>query len=224
MGKFFFINFKSYPEATGKNALSLAKKIESAAAAKKSPVQTVLVVSALDVLRVSSQVSLKVFGQHFDPNTAGAFTGSVGVESLLSAGAKGSILNHAEKKVSDEFIKKAVLRAKELGFPVMLCAESVERGIFFAELKPDFIAFELPELIGGTVSVSTARPDLVKGFIEKVQEKNSSCKLIVGAGIKTPLDVKKSIEFGADGVFVSSGVVKSPGPKKAVKELLSGFE
>ncbi|MDO8633842.1 MAG: triose-phosphate isomerase [archaeon] len=223
MDRFFFINFKCYPEAIGENAVSLAKKIGAVAAPKKSPVQITLVVSPLDVFHVSSKVSLKVFGQHFDPNPAGAFTGSVAVESLLSAGARGGILNHAEKKVSDEFVQKAVLHARELGFPVMLCAESVERGLFFAGLEPDFIAFELPELIGGAVSVSTARPDLVKGFIEKIGKKNGSCKLIVGAGIKTSLDVKKSIEFGADGVFVSSGVVKSPDPKKAVKELLTGF-
>lgn len=222
MDRFFFVNFKSYPVATGENSVSLAKKIELAS--KKSRVETVLAVSPLDVFRVSSEVSLKVFGQHFDQNSPGAFTGSVTVESLLSAGAKGSILNHAEKKVSDEFVQKSVLRAKELGFPVMLCAESVERALFFAGLAPDFIAFELPELIGGDVSVSSARPDLVKGFIEKVREKNGSCRLIVGAGIKTSVDVKKSVEFGADGVFVSSGVVKSIDPQKAVEELLDGFK
>lgn len=221
--KQFFINFKNYPQAIGENAISLAKKIQDAVKSKKGYVQTVLVVSPLDVFRVSSQVSIEVFGQHFDPNTLGAFTGSVTVESLLSAGAKGSILNHAEKKVSDEFVQKAVLRAKELGFPVLLCAESVKRALFFASLKPEFIAFELPELIGGEISVSTARPDLVKGFIEKVRERNDSCRLLVGAGIKTSLDVKKSIEFGADGVFVSSGIVKAQDPPKAVKELLSGF-
>jgi len=48
--------------------------------------------------------------------------------------------------------------------------------------------------------------------------------VITGAGIKTTDDVRKAIELGTAGVFVSSGIVKAKNQKKALKEILAGFK
>lgn len=221
MKKYLFVNFKAYQESCGENAVSLAKKIESAS--KGFGVNVMLVVCALDLQLVSKSVSLNVFAQHFDPLPSGPFTGSIGVESLISAGASGSVLNHAEKKVPGELAAKSIEFAKNFSFPVLVCAESIEKASSFALLKPAFIAFEPPELIGGSVSVSTAKPDVIKDFVKKVRLKSPKTVPIVGAGIKNSLDVSKSLEFGAQGVFVSSGIVKASDQKKALKEILGGF-
>ena len=47
--------------------------------------------------------------------------------------------------------------------------------------------------------------------------------VLVGAGIKTSLDVKKSLSLGADGILVASAITKAADPIAVFKELLSGF-
>ncbi len=222
MGRYLFVNFKAYSEATGKNAVLLAKKLESAA--KGSEVKVILVVASLDLRAVASQTSLRVFAQHFDFFGQGAFTGSISVEALKEAGAVGSALNHAEKKLGNDFVEKTVLAAKKEKFSVLLCAETIERAKGFCRLAPEFIAFEPPELIGGDISVSTASPGIVKDFAREVAKNSPKTVPLVGAGIKTSLDVEKALEFGAKGVFVASGIVKAKDPQIALKGLLKGFD
>ncbi|MCL4406555.1 triose-phosphate isomerase [Candidatus Parvarchaeota archaeon] len=75
-------------------------------------------------------------------------------------------------------------------------------------MQPTAIAYEPPELIGGDISVSSSKPEIVKEFCDIVKSGSASLPLI-GAGIKTPEDVKKSVELGAEGILVASGVMKS---------------
>ncbi len=223
LGKFFlFVNFKTYPAATGKNAVSLAKKIQSAS--KSSSVTVFLAVQAIDLVLIKKNVRLGVFAQHFDYFDQGPFTGSVNVLSLKAAGAFGSVLNHAEKKVGVEAVKKSLVFAKENKFPVLLCVDSISELLLYSGVLPKFVAFEPPELIGGDVSVSSAKPQVVKEFVKTLHELSPASIPLVGAGVKNSLDVKKSLEFGAKGVFVASGIVKAVNVSGAVKGLLTGFK
>lgn len=217
-----FINFKTYKESTGKNALELAKKAEDVS--KQFGVSIVLVVQAIDLRNVVNSVSLPVFAQHVDPVVYGSFTGHILPENVKDAGAVGTVLNHAENKRDNEFLQKAIARAKEAGLNVMVCAESIERAKQIASFssKPDLIAVEPPELIGGNVSVSTAQPGLILNSIEAIHSV-SKIPVVVGAGIKNSIDVRKSIELGSAGVFVASGIIKSPDAKKAIEDLASGL-
>ncbi len=214
-----FINFKTYAEGTGKNALELAKKAE--AAANKTGKEIVLVVQPTDIRLLSKAVSLKIFSQHIDPVECGAFTGSILPEAVKEAGASGTALNHAENRRGNSFIQKAVERASSIGLKTMLCAESLERAKELAEFAPSFIAFEPAELIGGDVSVSSSSPEIISGCAKALSEKG--IPLIVGAGIKNSRDVKKSLELGAKGVFVASGIVKDSSPEKRIEELSSSL-
>ncbi len=219
-----FVNFKTYAEATGKNALSLAKKAESVALEKNASIA--LVVQAADITLVSNAVKIPVFAQHVDPIGFGSNTGSVLPEAVKEAGAVGTVLNHAENKRSNEFLQKAISRAKQAGVGVMACAESLERAkqiASFAE-KPLLIAVEPPELIGGNISVSTAKPQLITDSVKAVKQIDPGIEVITGAGIKNVADVKKALQLGTKGVFVASAIVKAANQKAAIEELISGFK
>ncbi|MBD3303718.1 triose-phosphate isomerase, partial [Candidatus Woesearchaeota archaeon] len=81
--------------------------------------------------------------------------------------------------------------------------------------KPDFIAIEPKELIGGKISVSKARPELIRETVKAVKT-----KVLCGAGINTRQDVKTALKLGAKGVLVASAVAKAKNPGKALKALI----
>ena len=89
-------------------------------------------------------------------------------------------------------------------------------------LNPDFLAYEPPELIGGTISVATSQPEIIAKA--SVITKEAGIPLIVGAGINSCNDVKKSLEFGAVGVAVASDVIKSSNPRDELMDLTEGFK
>ncbi len=222
MEKFLFLNFKTYSQSSGKNALKLAKIAQSVSGSANARI--VLVVGAVDARLVSESVSLDVFGQHADPFVPGAHTGFVLPFALKGAGCKGVVLNHAENKRSDDFLRGALSISKDAGLNVLFCAESLKRAVSLASFGPAFIAVEPPELIGGNVSVSTANPELIGGAVKKINAVDKKIKVIAGAGIKTAQDVQSAVHYGAQGVFVASGVVLVSDQKKVLKDLLVGFE
>ena len=218
-----FINLKTYEAGTGPKALELARIAEDVA--KRENKSIVLVVQACDIRLLSQNCSLPIFAQHVDPVSYGAHTGHILPEAVKQAGAEGTVLNHAENKRTNEFLEKAIIRAKEAGLFVMSCAESLERAKQIAsfDVKPDLIAIEPPELVGTGIAVSTAKPELITGIVEEVG-KIANIPIVAGAGIKSATDVKKAIELGCVGVFVASAIVKAEDKEKAILELLSGFE
>ena len=216
-----FINFKTYEQGMGKNALELAKECE--AVAKETGKEIVLVVQAVDIRMISKGVDLPVFAQHIDPVGYGSNTGHVLAEAVKEAGAVGTVINHAENKKDNAFVEKAIARAKEAGLIVMVCAEDVKRAEELAKFNPDLIAVEPPELIGGDISVSTAQPEIITESVKSIKAVNESIDVITGAGIKNREDVAKAIELGTVGVFVASGIVKAEDKKKAVEDMVNGF-
>ena len=208
------INFKAYDLATGDAAVELAKKCENVA--NETGKKIALVVQAVDIQKVSQAVSLEVWAQHVDEVEQGAKTGHITIESVKAAGAKGTILNHSENRILRSKIEAVVKRCKELGFPVLVCAQNAEEVGEIAALAPDFVAYEPPELIGGDISVATAKPEVIEDSLQAA----GSVPLIVGAGVKNSTDVKVSVELGAQGILVASGVVKADDVEAAVKDLV----
>ncbi len=216
-----FINFKTYREATGENAITLAKLAEEAASKNRATV--CLVVQAVDIKPVSEAVSLPTYAQHIDPIAYGKHAGHTLPEGVKAAGAEGTVLNHPERPLGARALAASVERAKDAGLEVMACAESVARAKEIAELSPDIISVEIPGLIGGTVSISDAKPDLISGAVNAIAEVSKKINVVTGAGIRNTGDVKKAIGLGVEGVFVSSAIVTSQDPKQAIERLLQGF-
>ncbi|MEM3574779.1 MAG: triose-phosphate isomerase [Candidatus Bathyarchaeia archaeon] len=211
------VNFKTYPEATGERALALSKAIERA----WREVGSGLAVAPqfTDLRLVSEAVELPVFAQHIDPQPPGAHTGHVTAESVKEAGAIGTIINHSERRIGLSEIDEAIGRARSVGLATLVCADTISVGAAAAALGPDMVALEPPELIGTGIPVSKAKPEVVKGAVERIRATNPAVVPICGAGISKGEDVRAALELGTEGVILSSGVVRAKDPKGVALEM-----
>ncbi len=216
------VNFKTYEESSKDNAVKLAKVHEKAA--KKTKSNMIIAVQALDLAAAAKSVKIPVFAQHLDPYQFGAFTGKILPEAAKSCGAKGTLLNHSENRIPLAQIKQTIQLCKKLRLITVVCVQTANEAKRIAELNPDYIAIEPPELIGGNISVSTARPGLIKDTVKAVHSINKNIPVICGAGIKNSSDVKKATQLGTVGILVASGIVKASNPEKALLDLISGLK
>ncbi len=212
---FLVVNLKQYPVATGKNSIGFLEKLKKIRGNGKTEI--LFAVASSDLLACSSKFGKSIMSQHFDPVAAGPHTGSLSNETLLNIGIKRSLLNHSERRLPFEVIMKSLSVAHSSGLEVILCAESQLEIEKFSRLEVEHIAYEPPELIGGNVSVSTAKPEIIRNAA--LICRRSGQDLLVGAGVKKENDVTLSIELGASGILVSSGVVLSSDPSAALSSL-----
>jgi triosephosphate isomerase len=215
------LNFKSHPEILGKKGWDLAKRF--AAVADETGASIVLCPPTTDIAHVAKLVHLPVFAQHVDAVDAGATTGWTPPEALLEAGAAGTLINHSERKVAWEEMAKSVPRCQKLGLEVIGCADDVAEAETVAKLSPEYIAIEPPELIGGDVSVTTAKPEVVSRAVDRIHAVSPGIAVLCGAGVRTRKDVARALELGTVGVLLASAVVKAKDPEKALRDLVKGL-
>lgn len=217
-----FVNFKTYEKGTGVAALELVQILEQVA--HETQIKIIPVVQATDVKEIIQISRLEVWVQHIDPMEYGAHTGSILAEAVIEDGAVGTFLNHSEHKFeSFVLLAKAHTRAKEVGLKTLVFAADTKELQEIVKLNPTFTSYEPPELVGSkTTSVAKAKPEVISQAVEITKAKG--LPLIVGAGIKSADDVRKSMELGAVGVAVASDIVAAKDPKKQLMELIEGFE
>jgi triosephosphate isomerase len=180
-------------------------------------------VGVADIRFFAENSSIPIFAQHIDPVGHGAHTGHVLPESVKEAGAIGTLINHSERRLTIADIEAANSRARAVGLLTCVCTNNIETSAAIASLGPDYLAVEPPELIGGDISVSKAKPEIVSGSVEKVKAINPFVLVLCGAGVKNGEDVKKAIELGSSGVLLASGVVKAKDVGAVMRDLLSGL-
>jgi triosephosphate isomerase len=207
-----FINFKTYLQGTGANAINLAQICEQASQEKK--IEIIPIVQVADIYPVKQSVSIPVWVQHVDPALPGKTTGFVTLESVAQAGASGVLLNHSEHQIPPGTIKQVLARAENL--QTMVAAKTLGQLERLVKLKPDYIAYEIADLIGGKVSITDASPK----SIEKALKIAGEVPLIVGAGVNKAEDLAKAQKLGAKGVLIASAVVLAEDPKGNLLELL----
>ncbi len=217
-----FVNFKTYQEGTGANAVKLARIMEQVSF--ETQIKLIPVVQAGDVREVSQAVKLEVWVQHVDFEGYGAHTGSTIPEEVKEDGAVGTFLNHSEHRfMSLEDLEKAHQRAKGVGLKTLIFAGNIPHLLSVVGLNPDFVSYEPPELVGSTTtSVSQEKPEVIAESVQIAKAK--SLPLIVGAGIKTEEDIRKSLELGATGFAIASSIVKAQDPKEELLKLIKGYE
>jgi len=201
------VNFKTYKQ--GGAVLKLARSLE------KVDRRVIFGVQACDVSDVVGAVGNPVYVQHVDWQKVGRRTGFVLPEAVKVDGAKGVFLNHSEHKLKFGILKKTVKRCRGVGLKVLIFASNLKEAKRVRKLKPDYLCVEPPELVGGKVSVSSAKPEFISDIAKKLR-----CDFLVGAGIKNGEDVRVAVKLGASGVAVSSGVVGARNPEKALRGLL----
>jgi triosephosphate isomerase len=161
--------------------------------------------------------------QHIDPLEPSGLTGYILPKEISLLGGVGSLINHSERRIPFCDIKKNIELCRKYRLVSFVCAKDVEEVESIARLNPDFIALEPPELIGGEISVSNAKPGIIKQAIESVKRISPKTIVLCGAGIKNREDVKKAIQLGAGGVLVASGVVKTENIEGTIEELIKGM-
>jgi triosephosphate isomerase len=217
------VNFKTYENGIGDRALKLAKTIERVA--KEFDANIAVAVEPTSIFRIMQSTNLRIFSQHVDPYGLGPNTGHIIAESVKENGAYGVMLNHSEKKIDLDILKKCLKRCEETNLKTLVCVQSLGEAkiIANASIPLNFIALEDAELIGSGKSISMMMPDAVKTFAKTLKKTNSKITPLCGAGISTCEDVKTALDLGVGGVMVSSAVVNSPDPEKSVREMAEGL-
>ncbi len=212
------VNFKAYGEGFGKRALELARIAESVASRCDEYIG--IAVSFLDLPVIAKEVSIDVYAQHVDAVGFGSHTGRINAEMIKEYGAKGSLINHSERRLKLADIEFNVSKLRELGLTSVVCTNNVSTTAAAAALNPDFVAVEPPELIGSGIPVSKAEPEIVENSVKAAKKVNPDVKVLCGAGITTHEDYVKAMELGAEGVLLASGIVKAKDQKRALEELV----
>lgn len=203
------INFKNY--VFGKRALKLSKVIE------RFLPEAIVAVPVSDIRMIRRMTKLRVFAQHVDYFEKGRATGFIIPEDVKRAGAVGTLLNHSEHQIREETIAKTMDGCDEVGLKVLLCVNSVKQAHSYRRFRPEMMAFEDRELIGGGKSIVEHRKGEVKRFVTKL--KYSKIKLLCGAGINKVEDVKAAYDLGCKGVLIASAVAHSRKPENLLREI-----
>jgi triosephosphate isomerase (TIM) len=213
------VNFKAYREVEGDRSLRIA--LECQKVAEESGINIMACPPMTELSHVARAVKIPIMAQHVDPKSPGSATGWTTPEMVRASGAVGTLVNHSEHRLSQEDIATVVGSCKRIGIRSCICADTAETTGRLAELRPDMLAVEPPELIGGDVSVTDANPEVVSDAVSAARKVDASIPVLCGAGVKTGKDVKRALELGARGVLLASGVVKSKDPRKALQDLVN---
>jgi triosephosphate isomerase len=214
------LNFKTYRESTGQEAVRLAEICEDIA--RDYSVEMVVVPQAADISTISKAVKIPVFAQHVDGVGYGGFTGHITAASLKAAGASGSLINHSERRLKLAEIDASIAACRAQGMKMIVCTNNVATTSAAAALGPDYVAVEPPELIGSGIPVSKADPEVVTKSVEAVKRIAPGVDVLCGAGITHGEDLKAALELGSVGVLLASGIIKAKDQRKALEDLVTG--
>lgn len=217
-----FVNYKTYEEGSGQKAIALTKILEEVAHA--TGVKIIPVVQIIDAETIIASTTLEVWIQHVDPVSYGAHTGWTLPEEAAKIGVAGVFLNHSEHKFDNfDALTTATEKAIAANLKTLIFAGNLDELKKVSELGATYVAYEPPELIGSTTtSVTSAQPEIVSQAAAVAREKG--LPLIVGAGVHSMEDVKKSLELGAVGVAVATDIVKAADPRHELIDLTEGFK
>ena len=211
------VNFKAYRQALGHKAEKIAKKCREAS--KDTGEKVIACPQPQDIPKVAS-TGVETLAQHVSYKGIGSNTGRISATGIKNSGASGTLINHSERQLSPDNVRKTVQKCRDVGLTTIVCAKNAEEVKKFNNYNPNFISIEPPELIGGEKPVSRSKPELIQ---QAVKNTHGSTETLTGAGIKAREDVQKAIDLGCSGVLVASGVIKSEKPKQKIEELCSGL-
>jgi triosephosphate isomerase len=209
------VNFKTYLESTGKRAVELAKQAERAS--KETGANIIVVPQFADLVKVAEAVEIPVFAQHIDPIKPGNSTGHILAESIMEAGAVGTLINHSEMQLKLADVDAVIRLTREKKLISCVCTSNPSISAAVAYLNPDIISIEPPELIGTGIAVSKAQPEAVTNTIRLVRKVNDEAVILCGAGISHGEDVSVALKLGTYGVLVASGIVKAKDPYSVLR-------
>ncbi len=213
---FFEVGPKAY--LFGREALRLAQHADRVS--EKFGVQIIFTPQYVDISLISRETErILVFAQHMDSLRIGRGVGSVLPEAVKEAGATGVLLNHAEKPLPMDEIKRTVGRADEVGLVSMVCASGLDDVAAIAQLEPNIVLAEAPELIGVGKRETEDMLSIAR-INEIVWAINPEIRVLHGAGISCARDVYEIVLAGAQGTGSTSGILKADDPFRMLEEMI----
>jgi triosephosphate isomerase len=214
---FFEIGPKAY--LYGEKMLALAKHAD--ALSEKYQVQIIITPQCVDIGMLARETErVLIFAQHMDFLEVGRGVGSVLPEAVKAAGAVGVMLNHVEKRLSLDTLRRTMKRADEVGLATMVCADNLEDAAVIAKMEPNIIIVESPQLIGGGKRGENDRQVIAK-INQTVWDINPQIRVLHGAGISCGQDVYDVIAGGGQGTGSTSGIVLAKDPFAMLEEMIS---
>lgn len=212
------VNFKTYKEASGNNAINLARICREVS--EKTKIRIVAVPQLAD-LKNCVETGVECWTQHVDFVKPGRNTGLVTVENVEENGARGTLLNHSEHKIDKEKIQGSIINNQSV-FQICMCVnDQTEAKTVLEKFTPDYLAYEPVEYIGSTdKTVATERPEIIAEMVKLAGQ----IPVLVGAGVHTVEDVRVAMKLGAKGVLLATGVVLAENPEQALLDLAGGFK
>ena len=144
-------------------------------------------------------------------------------EAIRDAGAVGTLLNHSEKRMTFGDLSRAVARARETGLGTLVFADSPREAAALAQLGPDIILAEPPELIATGRSAGSVMAGFVEETLAAVRAVDPAILVMSGAGVTTAADVAGMVRLGLDGTGTSSGILKADNPVRVMHEMLEAL-
>lgn len=217
----FEVGLKGY--LYGDEALALAKAADRISI--KYDVPIIFDPQHVDIPAIARETErLLVFAQHADPMEVGPGNGHVLLEALKQAGATGTLLNHAERRLKLSDIAQTINRADEVGMATVVCADSPDEAAAIAQLGPNIILAEPPELIGTGQAVGSQNREFADQTVRKLKSVNPDVIVFLSAGIRTAEDVAEVMRLGAEGTGATSGIVKAKDPVKAMEGMVRAMK
>lgn len=219
--KTLILNFKNYKEILGNGSLRLSMAAEKVS--RKTGVDIIIAPPTPFLAHIASHVKIPVFAQSLSEGREGQSTGATIAAAAKAAGASGSILNHSEARLRPASLRKVADSARENGLSMCVCARNSLEAEAACSLEPEYMALEPPELIGTGRAVSKENPRLVSNALGLVRDLGFHGRFICGAGISSASDVRAAVKLGAEGVMLSSSVIKTSNWSAKLKELVEAL-
>lgn len=216
---FFEIGPKAY--LYGKALLRLAQHADTLS--QKYAVRILITPQCVDIpMLVRETEQVLVFAQHMDALKPGRGIGCVLPEAIKESGAAGTLLNHAEKKLSLTEIEHTIRRADEVGLATMVCADDLPEALEIAKMSPNVILVEAPGLIEAGKR-GTDDQLKIKGVNQAIWQVNPDIRVLHGGGMSTGEDAYNIVKWGAQATGSTSGVILAPDPLRRLEEMISGM-
>jgi len=213
---FFEFGPKAY--LYGKEMLELAKYADELTV--QYGVDIIITPQSVDIRMLASACrNLHVFAQHIDVIPIGRGMGRALPEAVKEAGAQGTMLNHAERRLNLQEIEQGMLRCRDIGLMTMVCADSPEQAAAVALFSPDIIVAESPTLIEGGNRTKDDESAIIRTN-EIIKSVNKDVLVLHGAGIHSAEDVYEIIAAGAGATGSTSAIIKAKDPREMLHDMI----
>jgi len=213
------INLKTYPQTIASKGLSVGKQLSQLKPKNYSLAIAPTLLTLKETVKRIPKKHMSLFSQHAD-TFPGAFTGSIPIKELQHIGVKGVIVNHSEKKVPFKQLQETIALCRTSRLQTVVCASRLSEVKKIAKLHPDYLAYEPKKLIGGNISVTTAKPKIIIKALMVIQRYSPKTQLLVGAGVHNNQDLTQALLLGASGVLIGHAIATARNPGKALQKLL----